>query len=73
MHSLNFWTSREAGEAWYRERGAANLETVSPGVWSEEKLAAAWVDLHTFVTTVPAGDELREFRRRAGGPQESAS
>lgn len=73
VHSINFWTSREAGEQWYRQRGISALEELQPGDWSEEKMAATWVDLHTFVVTAEPGSEMRDFRRRGRGPQDSQS
>lgn len=70
VHSLNVWSSRAAGEDWYRGRGRAAYEELEPGKWSEEKMATVWVDLHTFVVTGEPDAPMRDFRRQTSGPQE---
>jgi hypothetical protein len=72
VHSFNVWRDRAVAEAWYRERGAPSYEELVPGGWSEAKMAATWIDLHTFVVTTGLGEPMRDFRRRSPGPQEVA-
>jgi hypothetical protein len=66
--TLEFWETREAGEAAYRERAHAAYERHHPGELSDEVLKASWLTPHSFVVTAEPGDGVREFLRETSGP-----
>lgn len=68
MYTTTFWESRETGETFYRETLGKDVAEVFPGRSSELSFANSWMDIHTFVVTVPEDHTIRNFKRTSAGP-----
>lgn len=68
VHAVDFWESRERGQAWYDESIYPTYERLRPGLITEETIEKSWLDLHSFVVSAPLGDPQRHFARAADGP-----
>lgn len=68
VHAVDFWESRERGQAYYEEHVYPVYEELRPGRITEETIEKSWMKLHAFVVCSPADDPQRNFLRSTDGP-----
>lgn len=68
VHAIDFWKTRELGQAWYEANVYPTYERLRPGLITEETIAKSWLELHSFVVCAPPGDPQRHFTRLEDGP-----
>lgn len=73
MFTTTFWESRAAGEGFYRRFLGHQVESTFPGRSSSLSFDKSWMDVHTFVVTLPKDHKIRDYAREHSGPSEPGS
>lgn len=68
VRTIDFWESREIGQAVYEDQAYPAFDLLHPGERSAERGEASWMELHTFLVENNANDVARHFVRETSGP-----